>query len=220
MFLSHLPTVSSQSSAASSEYVKRAQLDDDLANKIVDDIGLRGYSITEAALPKCLAMALYQEIKSSSDFSLAAVGRENSHQIQLETRSDRTLWIEGSTPAQQTWLSWSASLQSVLNRQLFLGLFSFESHFAHYPVGAYYKTHVDAFKGGNTRKLSLIAYLNPVWEAHWGGELELQLNAQKKIKILPSFATLVAFLSEDFPHQVLPASQSRYSVAGWFRVNA
>lgn len=27
------------------------------------------------------------------------------------------------------------------------------------------------------------------------------------------------FLSEEFPHEVLPASRERYSIAGWFRVN-
>jgi len=30
---------------------------------------------------------------------------------------------------------------------------------------------------------------------------------------------LVIFLSEEFPHEVLPANTHRYSIAGWFRVN-
>jgi len=30
---------------------------------------------------------------------------------------------------------------------------------------------------------------------------------------------LVVFLSEEFPHEVLKAKRSRFSVAGWFRVN-
>jgi SM-20-related protein len=40
-----------------------------------------------------------------------------------------------------------------------------------------------------------------------------------KIKVLPSFGTIVVFLSEEFPHEVLPAKRDRYSIAGWFRLN-
>jgi SM-20-related protein len=32
--------------------------------------------------------------------------------------------------------------------------------------------------------------------------------------------TLVVFLSDRFPHEVRQASRLRYSIAGWFRVNA
>ena len=38
-------------------------------------------------------------------------------------------------------------------------------------------------------------------------------------KILPTKGTFVVFLSEAFPHEVLPAVRTRHSVAGWFRVN-
>ena len=37
--------------------------------------------------------------------------------------------------------------------------------------------------------------------------------------VLPELGTLVIFLSEDIPHEVLPAMRDRYSIAGWFRVN-
>ena len=35
----------------------------------------------------------------------------------------------------------------------------------------------------------------------------------------PSFGSVAIFLSEEFPHEVLPATRDRYSIAGWFRVN-
>ncbi len=35
-------------------------------------------------------------------------------------------------------------------------------------------------------------------------------------RILPSPGLMVLFLSEDFPHEVLPATRSRHSIAGWF----
>jgi SM-20-related protein len=38
------------------------------------------------------------------------------------------------------------------------------------------------------------------------------------IRVAPECGKLVIFLSEDFPHEVLPATQLRQSIAGWFRI--
>jgi SM-20-related protein len=38
--------------------------------------------------------------------------------------------------------------------------------------------------------------------------------------VIPQLNTLVLFLSERFPHEVLPAKRVRYSLTGWFRVNS
>ena len=38
-------------------------------------------------------------------------------------------------------------------------------------------------------------------------------------RILPRAGTLVTFLSEDVPHEVLPPARERASIAGWFRCN-
>jgi SM-20-related protein len=65
------------------------------------------------------------------------------------------------------------ALQLYLNKQLLLGLFSFESHFSHYAPGDYYKRHKDAFKGEANRVLSLVLYLNSAWQQDDGGELVL-----------------------------------------------
>jgi SM-20-related protein len=40
------------------------------------------------------------------------------------------------------------------------------------------------------------------------------------IRVVPLHGTVVVFLSEEFPHEVLPAHRDRHSIAGWFRVNA
>jgi SM-20-related protein len=39
-------------------------------------------------------------------------------------------------------------------------------------------------------------------------------------RITPLMGSLVVFLSDRFPHEVTAASRLRYSIAGWFRVNA
>ena len=136
-------------------------------------------------------------------------------------RADEICWITGETETGKKWLDWSSSLQSFLNRRLFLGLFSFESHFSHYGPGDYYKRHYDAFRGQANRTLSVVAYFNSGWTGVDGGELVLYKDEYDKegVKVAPLLGTLVVFLSEEFPHEVLSAKRDRYSIAGWFRVN-
>ena len=119
------------------------------------------------------------------------------------------------------WVVAFATVVSFVWFRLFLGLFSFESHFAHYSPGAYYKRHYDAFRGEANRVLSVITYLNPAWLPTDGGELVIYNDDKDRdgIKVVPLYGTLVIFLSEEFPHEVLPSSRDRHSVAGWFRVN-
>ena len=38
-------------------------------------------------------------------------------------------------------------------------------------------------------------------------------------EVRPEFGTLAVFLSEDIPHEVIPARRERFSIAGWHRCN-
>lgn len=192
--------------------------------------GLRtqGWCVVTDALPPALATGLFKQVRApgKNRFVLAGVGRSAAHVHNRFVRRDRIRWIDGSVEAEQQWLCWCARLQSFLNRQLFLGLFSFESHFAHYQPGDFYKKHVDAFRPaanerGSRRVLSLVTYLNPGWQLADGGELVMYDTAGAAIiqKVMPAYGTLVVFLSTEVPHEVLPATRDRYSIAGWFRVN-
>jgi SM-20-related protein len=108
-----------------------------------------------------------------------------------------------------------------INRRLFLGLFDYECHFARYAPGSFYKKHVDAFRGRSNRVLSTVFYLNPQWGSADGGELLIYSgDGQVEASVKPTMGTLVVFLSETVPHEVLPAARLRHSIAGWFRVNA
>jgi SM-20-related protein len=109
-----------------------------------------------------------------------------------------------------------------LNSELFLGLFDYECHYAVYPEGSFYRKHVDAFKGRASRVLTTVLYLNPNWQPEYGGELLMYGEDDEVpfIKVSPAWGTMVMFLSEHFPHEVLPARATRYSLTGWFRVNA
>jgi SM-20-related protein len=105
----------------------------------------------------------------------------------------------------------------MLNRELQLGLFDFECHFAIYPAGTRYGRHLDRFKSDARRALSCVLYLNPDWREADGGQLRLYLDESHSVDVMPRAGTLVTFLSQRFEHEVLPATRERLSLAGWFR---
>lgn len=191
--------------------------------RIAGDIQQRGYSIHPAALPPYLNGALFDTVRTLDleKFSNAGIGRGEDYVKSEFVRTDEICWITGETNTGKLWLDWAGALQQYLNRRLFLGLFSFESHFAHYGAGDYYKRHLDAFKGEANRVLSLVVYLNSGWTNEDGGELVLYQDESDRegTKVTPLNGTIAVFLSEEFPHEVLPASRDRYSIAGWYRVN-
>jgi len=192
--------------------------------RIADDLEQQGYSIQPVALPDEVASALYahqQYLDRAGEYEDAGIGRGDNYVRTEFIRNDEICWITGETAAGALWTQWIGKLKHYLNQRLFLGLFSFESHFAHYAPGAFYKRHYDAFRGETNRVLSVVAYLNPNWCPSDGGELVLYRDDEdcQGIKVAPMYGTMVVFLSEEFPHEVLPARRDRYSVAGWYRVN-
>jgi len=200
---------------------------DELFEKIATDLMNKGVCVIKNGVPEHIAKDLQKHAHSLQldQFKSAAVGRGESLIADRQIRSDEIHWIDGNGEAESTWLQWTSELQQYLNRHLFLGLFSFESHFSHYSVGDFYEKHYDAFKGQANRILSVVTYLNECWQTEDGGELLVYGNGEKGDEdnvihtVAPEIGTLVVFLSEQFPHEVLPAKQDRYSIAGWFRVN-
>jgi len=195
-----------------------------LFQTLTKDILQQGFSIHPGALPDALTHRLwdYLQTLSTEQFKNAGIGRDQHYLRNHRIRSDEICWIQDQSPACRDWLDWATALQGHLNRHLYLGLKSFESHFAHYAPDAFYKKHLDAFKGQANRVLSLVVYLNPQWQANDGGELVLYVgpDEQDKLTVVPTWGTVVVFLSEEFPHEVLPARHDRYSVTGWFRAHA
>lgn len=196
---------------------------DGLFAGIAQDLVEQGYSIQVGQLPLSVLNPITEYCHSlhSVKFVPAGIGRTLTFQQNRFVRRDEICWITGESTAGQIWLDWTARLQQYLNQRLFLGLFSFESHFAHYPPGAFYKRHTDAFVGEANRVLSVVVYLNPDWQHDAGGELVLYQDEDDNegIKVTPLLGTIVVFLSETFPHEVLPAKTDRYSIAGWYRLN-
>ena len=190
---------------------------------IVDDLTRAGWSVAAGWLPPSLVASLAGEVRrerAGGAFRSAGVGRDG--RVETKVRGDEILWLDraSATPAQRTVLGRLERLRETLNRELQLGALEVEAHFAVYPAGGAYAVHVDRFRDADARVLSLVLYLNDAWGEADGGELRLHLGpgaGAPFVDVLPRGGTLVVFLSDRFPHEVLPARRERLSLAGWFR---
>ncbi len=158
----------------------------------------------------------------AGSFRHARVGTGAEKRLQTEVRRDQVCWLDETdlTPAQSVWWNEIELLRRAVNEALFLGLFSYEGHLTVYPPGAFYRKHLDNFRGARHRRVTAILYLNDGWKREDGGQLRLYLDESGDgpfVDIEPLGGTLVTFLSERFYHEVLPATRERLSMTGWFR---
>jgi SM-20-related protein len=158
------------------------------------------------------------ELQASGALRPAKVGRGPDAQHLPEVRGDFISWLQQpSRDAEQALLERMDELRVALNRSLMTGLEDFEGHFAVYPAGAAYARHFDRLAGSDLRAISAALYLNEEWTEADGGQLRLYLGGGRSEDVLPAGGRLVAFLSERFEHEVLPARRERMSFTGWFR---
>jgi SM-20-related protein len=187
----------------------------------VDALAGQGHVVLPGVLPAAVWQPLREEAAAllrASAFSPARIGRGEGTHRQSDIRGDGLCWLEPGRGAGAAYLAWMDGLRRTLNRELFLGLQEFEAHYAHYPVGAFYRRHVDRHRDSNARVVSSVFYLNADWQAHEGGEL-CMYDAQGRLLFsqVPEGGTLVLFMSDDMPHEVKTAGRERWSIAGWFR---
>ncbi|MCP8898913.1 2OG-Fe(II) oxygenase [Gilvimarinus xylanilyticus] len=198
------------------------RVDEPFLDELADKLTQHGYAVMDQTFNPVAVQELRAEFDHpGAEFKNAGIGRQEDFTIARNVRGDRICWLEGRTGAASFFLDAMADIRHGLNRRLFMGLFDYESHLSYYPVGSFYKKHVDAFHGRSNRVLSTVFYLNQNWQPEDGGELVLYDRADKQVleRVVPHAGRLVVFLSEEFPHEVLPAARERYSIAGWFRVN-
>ena len=199
---------------------------DEHANAL-DALVDNGFVLIDQALPEQLYADLVRESRDINRYQAAKVSAGG----RVETvRSDSTHWIDEQDEIGRDYLAVLTSLGDVLNQALYLGVRSVEAHYAQYDVGQFYARHRDNPKDSNIRAISTVLYLNSanlnsalddlqapeVWQAEWGGELRLEDLHHVVQDILPIANRLVVFQS-DLPHEVLPATQIRRSIAGWLR---
>lgn len=190
---------------------------------IADTLADRGWVVIPEFLNSSDALELYHYVSSLADhaWQTAAIGRGGQQTVNTKIRSDRIRWFSHNDLVERKYLTIMESLREGLNRELFMGLFDYEAHAAHYQPGAFYKKHLDAFKGRSNRILSTVLYINPTWNTQDGGQLVIYgKQGEVLTEILPTLGTMVIFLSDRFVHEVKAGQRDRFSVTGWFRLNA
>ncbi len=189
---------------------------------LVDGLAEQGWCVVDGLFDDELLDNLAAEAESALSgrhFHPAAIGKQVERRVDRRNRSDQILWLDSNRPsaAQQGYWEFIEALRIRLNRDLCLGLRTFEAQFSAYPPGAYYARHIDQFRGDDTRVVTCIAYLNRDWKVEEGGQLRLYLNEETTLDVQPEMGRLVVFLSDRFFHEVLPAQRLRFALSGWFR---
>ncbi|HCH0729536.1 TPA: 2OG-Fe(II) oxygenase [Vibrio parahaemolyticus] len=188
-------------------------------NKLIDALATDGYYILDDFLSEEEVTQLRDCIPDN--WKKARIGR-NDDVTRIESiRSDKIQWLKPAMGQPiANYLSKMEEIRQEVNRHFFLGLFEYEAHFAKYEKGDFYQKHLDCFKGNENRRLTTVFYMNESWSEEDAGELVVyDLNDKEIATIPPRGGRLLVFLSEQFPHEVLPTNAERFSIAGWFRIN-
>ena len=191
---------------------------------IIDALANTGWLVLPNFFATDTVNALRQQALSqwqAGSFHAAGIGQGNGLNVNQAIRGDQVQWLEPCTHgALGQWQTFVEQLRVELNRSLYLGLFEYEHHFALYPAGAFYRSHIDNFRGTSARLATTLLYLNDDWQTSDGGQLRLYTNGTNGGEfrdITPQGGTVILFLSERFWHEVLPANRQRLSLTGWLR---
>lgn len=197
-----------------------------LNDRIVESIAKTGCYVGASVIGAALVIALRGRVRilQARQLLLAAqVGRTTTRSSTTALRGDSIAWLDQDAldPVEVRAMAMINSLRGALNEALYIGAMDTECHYARYPTGAFYKTHLDRFGNHDLRVVSLVFYLNARWQDHEGGELLIHHQTSNLIeRVLPRCGTMVAFLSSQFPHEVLPATRPRLALSGWMRRRA
>ncbi|MDR2224870.1 MULTISPECIES: 2OG-Fe(II) oxygenase [Providencia] len=185
-------------------------------NTLIDSLSTQGWYVWD----DFLISSDIQEIKHCIPNTLqdARIGHRDSLQGNRAIRGDQTVWLEPEMGVPiALYMDKMEEIRQALNYQLFLGLRDFETHFCRYPNGGFYKKHVDNPRGVGRRKITTVLYMNESWKLGDGGELVVFDKKDNHLfKLEPLAGRMIFFMSEEFPHEVLPTEQKRESIAGWF----
>lgn len=190
-----------------------------IMQQLIDALATDGLYIWDDFLTSQQVSALRDSIPE--DWKRARIGRNDDIMRAESIRSDKIQWLSaGHGIAVQEYLEQMEVIRREVNMNFFLGLFEYEAHFAKYEPGDFYVKHLDSFRGNENRKLTTVFYMNEEWCDADGGELVVyNLDDDLVTRVAPKAGRLVVFLSDRFPHEVLPTHNERFSIAGWFRVN-
>ena len=173
------------------------------------------FSVDEVENLRDSLLKKYEE----DEFKKAAIGNQFNEQIIKTIRGDFISWIDESqkNEAEAVFFDKIEHFTNYLNRTCFLGIQEREFHYALYPIGTFYKRHLDTFQNDDSRKLSIVCYLNEEdWTEDFGGELAIY-KEDETINVFPLKGRMVVFESQILEHEVKPVRRERLSITGWLK---
>ncbi len=135
-------------------------------------------------------------------------------------RSDIIYWLDRGHNDQyeNSFFDLMDDFVTCLNRTCYTGITGYEFHYTLYEEGSFYKKHLDQFRNNDSRKYSMIIYLNKNWIEADGGELCIH-HADHLQNISPQNGKAVFFKSNELEHEVLVTNKARMSITGWLKIN-
>ncbi len=182
---------------------------------IADKVG-----IADGFLSKTLAANLksnLQQLYSNNQLTAAGTGNlQVDHDKKF--RGDVIHWLgrENENEHENAFFDLMDRFIAYLNETCYTGINGYEFHYTLYPVGSFYKRHLDQFRNNDSRKYSMIMYLNDDWQLQDGGELCIYHSSSLQ-NIAPENGKSVFFKSSELEHEVLVTNKPRMSITGWLK---
>ena len=196
---------------------------EDPFNCLIDSYINNNVGITDHFLSDALAAGLKQNLISlfqQNKLLSAGIGNEHIVVNNQLVRGDSIYWLDRkhNTACENDFFDLMDGFVSYLNQTCYTGITSYEFHYTLYEKGSFYKKHLDQFQNNDSRKYSMIMYLNTDWQAADGGELCIHQNNAKQT-INPENGRTVFFKSSELLHEVLCTQKPRMSITGWLKVD-
>lgn len=170
-----------------------------------------------------LSLALAAHLKANllrllADNQLYPAGTGNKTPEMNITRGDSICWLDRNhhNIHEDAFFDLMDEFVQYLNDTCYTGITGYEFHYAVYEKGTFYKKHLDRFRNNDSRKYSMIMYLNTDWQQANGGELCIH-HADHLQHVSPTSGKTVFFNSSELMHEVLETTTQRISITGWLK---
>ncbi len=190
-------------------------------NTLIDSFIADRIGIAENFLTKDLSFHLKKNLlrlQKNNELVRAGTGDTNKLIHGNLYRTDRIHWLDRdhNNEYENTFLDLVEEFIVFLNETCYTGITGYEFHYTIYEKGDSYKKHIDQFRHNDSRKFSMVIYLNDNWQHGDGGELCIYQDLIPQF-ISPLNGKSVFFRSSEMEHEVLCSHKPRLSITGWLK---
>lgn len=153
---------------------------------------------------------------AGSRLCAAGTGNDTAVVHNKDFRSDIIYWLDRNNTNlhEIAFFTLMDEFIHYLNSTCYTGITGYEFHYTLYEKDSFYHKHLDQFRNNESRKFSMVMYLNADWEQGDGGELCIHHTDHQQM-ISPMNRKTVFFKSSELEHEVLLTHLPRMSITGW-----